>query len=424
MSKEDINFDKSLMLDQIYPDVESILFRPFVEQNDLFNNTIFVLDTNALLAPFNLGKDSLSEIKSVYSKLIKDKRLFIPSQCIKEFAKNRPEKIKSLHGQVYNLISSMPKIDTFSCPLLEGIGAYVKMGEIKTSFSSLLKEYKNSLNELKNVIASWNWNDPVSQIYSEIFNKEIIISHNLKQDALFKDCASRFDNDLPPGYKDKNKQYNNIGDIIIWHSIVELAIEKKSNAVFFTNDEKPDWMVRDNKIPIATRFELINEFYRKTEGKEFRCISFSKFMELNGAKEAIITEIKARENEQLSSPKTSIVKNINTLSSTILGAIAHVIGEFLDGIDAEQIFIEDDSLEELIIEFCSSWHHEFFNTSKWDIVFPYLNPMESILKKIQELNFFIAYEEQRMKRDTTVEIIELKALAREFYNIYNKFISI
>lgn len=58
------------------------------------NKCLFVLDTNALLLPYTTSSKSIDEIKKVYAKLIKEKRLFIPGQVAREFAKNRPEKIK------------------------------------------------------------------------------------------------------------------------------------------------------------------------------------------------------------------------------------------------------------------------------------------------------------------------------------------
>lgn len=426
MTEKEKNEYNPFILDEIYPDTSSILLRKPSELSALYDDSIFVLDTNSLLAPFSLGKESLQEIKVVYEKLSGSKKLFIPAQCLREFAKNRPKKIKELHAQVEARLSSIPNIENLLCPLLEDVDEHKNLLTSNQALKEAIKDYKTKLNELKGYINSWNWNDPVSSLYSDIFSKDTIIEHEKDKEEILKDLASRTEHNIPPGYKDQGKPDKGIGDVIIWHTMLNIGSKLKSNVVFVSNDVKSDWMVRDNKQAITVRYELVDEFYRKTDGKEFTCITFPDFMELQGAKKEIVSEIKF----SIASFYEGLVKqgkiHEKTKSLNALQALVDIIEEFIEdnSEDNDIKSIEDGSFYDLKEEFTSSWKDDYFETTKWKPYFPYLYELDAIIKKISTNSKHIQYEEMRMKRDTFVETIELKALCNEFIKIYNNFVTL
>ena len=55
-----------------------------------------VIDTNVLLAPYNIGKKSLQSISLIYKTLIEKNQLVIPNQVAREFAKHRASKLVNL----------------------------------------------------------------------------------------------------------------------------------------------------------------------------------------------------------------------------------------------------------------------------------------------------------------------------------------
>jgi rRNA-processing protein FCF1 len=114
--------DELLLLSKIYP-APSTIFSVQPESLDrIKSDCLVVLDTNTLLAPFDISQQSLGVIERTYRVLITNNRLFIPAQVAREFAKNRPEKLKELHHNIAEIKSkSGSKVSMFERPFLEGL---------------------------------------------------------------------------------------------------------------------------------------------------------------------------------------------------------------------------------------------------------------------------------------------------------------
>ena len=74
-------------------------------------------------------------------------------------------------------------------------------------------------------------------------------------DDVLKNLAHRVMHKIPPGYKDASKDDGGVGDVLIWHSLIQLARDKNTAVVFVTGDEKADWMVRSGGNALYPRFE-------------------------------------------------------------------------------------------------------------------------------------------------------------------------
>ena len=156
-----------------FPETNSILSQKGKSPKEIFKNALFVLDANTLLAPYSIGKENTEEIKKTYKKLISKNRLYIPEHAFREFAKNRSVRISNLFTHIDNHLSQIPSIKTFEYPILGELESYKKLKDSRDEILSKIKEYKESLTELKNGITEWNWSDPVTSMYQSIFNKKI-----------------------------------------------------------------------------------------------------------------------------------------------------------------------------------------------------------------------------------------------------------
>jgi hypothetical protein len=58
--KSDGEFDIFIM-NSVYPEAEAIFIAQLKPLNELVKESIIVLDTNALLVPYNIGKESLAQ---------------------------------------------------------------------------------------------------------------------------------------------------------------------------------------------------------------------------------------------------------------------------------------------------------------------------------------------------------------------------
>ena len=109
---------------KIYPDAAEIFATSLQSIENIKNQCLFVIDTNALLLPYTITKESINEIKRVYQILVDDKRLFIPGQVAREFAKNRPEKIKELFQKIIRKRDNMRQFSSGKYELLKDISEY------------------------------------------------------------------------------------------------------------------------------------------------------------------------------------------------------------------------------------------------------------------------------------------------------------
>lgn len=280
---------------KIYPDAADIFATSVKTVASMKSKCLFVLDTNALLLPYTTSSKSIDELKKVYTKLIKENRLYIPGQVAREFAKNRPEKIKELFQQLNRKRDKVKNLYGGQYPLLTGIKEYNEAIEQEQKIDELLKEYSKKVGSVIEQIKNWTWNDPVSQVYNNLFKGSAIIDPQFDEAETKKELQNRYLHKIPPGYKDESKPDDGIGDLLIWFTILELAKVAKKDVVFVSGEEKTDWFYKSEGQTLYPRFELISEFREKANKKSFNIIKLSELLELFGADDTVVKEIEIEE---------------------------------------------------------------------------------------------------------------------------------
>ena len=97
----------------------------------------------------------------------------------------------------------------------------------------------------------------------QLFNTSIGENFEKEEFEIIKqEGLHRMKNEIPPGYKDADKEEN--GDYYIFYSIIQHALKTSQNAIFITDDTKEDWFNKINGEKHGGRYELLNEFYRST----------------------------------------------------------------------------------------------------------------------------------------------------------------
>lgn len=297
MKKEE--YDKFVNY-SIYPDTDSIFDTTLLSIDKIKNECVFILDTNALLLPYSTGTQSLSEIKKTFEKLKRQNRLLVPGQVAREFANNRPEKLKEIFQQLNRKQNSIQSIGIGKYPLLEDISDYKKALELEKEINEKLVQYRKAIGGLVDEVKQWSWNDPVSLMYRKLFTKKLIIDIPIDKEKLSEDLDYRYLHKIPPGFKDDGKPDDGIGDLIIWMTILQVG-ETKKHVVFVSGDEKNDWYHRSEKQALYPRFELISEFKRHSGGKTFHILKLSELLNLLGVDDSIVKEIAIEEQIAFSS---------------------------------------------------------------------------------------------------------------------------
>ncbi len=242
--------------------------------------------------------DALAEIK-------RENRLRICEHSLREFVKNRDFKLRDL---VDILIDRKYQISRDAIeriqnpPLLQNLNSIKELDYIGQKLSQTIKDYRHNIDLAIEEIRQWGSQDPVSRNYSRLLkskeNKEPNVLYGYEIDDIKFKGELEFRNGfkIPPGYEDSEKNANTEGDLYIWLNTIELAKQEKRDVVFVTNDRKSDWFTSQDSTVLFPRFELVEEFHRKT-GKNLCFLNGEEFFSCLGLDSVIIDEIETNRKQ-------------------------------------------------------------------------------------------------------------------------------
>jgi hypothetical protein len=275
-------------LGDIFPEAEALFQFQRVELEAALKTAFFVLDTNALLKPYQFNQVAIDGLGGLYRDLIEGGRLVVPAHAAREFAHRRPDKIKDL----YQAVSAARKATLRTT--LAAFGRFSQSEEIaklEADIAKQIDERDRLLQEVLTTIRSWQGDDPVSVLYRELFTSGVVVSPDEDEETLKRDAGQRFRHRIPPGYKDRSKPTNAAGDVLIWHSILAAGRKQKRHAIFVSGEQKADWFHRSNREALFPRVELIDEYRRASSGRSIHIISFEQFLRRLNADVEVIRQV-------------------------------------------------------------------------------------------------------------------------------------
>jgi hypothetical protein len=282
-------------LEKIYNDPAAILIPP-PKLKDIFADCVFMFDTSALLTPYESDKATLAEIRRVLKPLANAKRLFVPQRALREFANNRGAKITETANKLLAL--RQETIDVAPVPFLGNLRTVGPLIEARSKLLQQIADYHRVLDGLIEDIRSINYDDPISELYRELFPAGAIIKSQKSREELEKDFARRVEFNIPPGYEDKH-----IGDLVIWHTILEHGASTQRNTVFVSNDIKEDWAHKIGEKEfgqmVAARYELVYEYSQTTSGKHYAQIQLAELLKYLKASDEAIRTVEASQRAAL-----------------------------------------------------------------------------------------------------------------------------
>jgi rRNA-processing protein FCF1 len=283
--------------ESIYPELEPIFTAKFRTVDEVKEDCLVVLDTNALLVPYLIGKDSIEQIRGTYEKLVSEKRLLIPSQVVREFAKNRANKLTELYQQFNRKMSNINQLQKGRYPLLESIDSYEKTLNLEARIDKLMIDYKKTVKEVLAHIKNWTWDDPVSLLYADLFKGDVLQDLTYDKEKVQVELIHRQIHGIPPGYKDGGKEDNGIGDFLIWLTILEAGKTREKSLLFVSGEEKPDWFHKSEGQALYPRYELMDEYRRNSKGQSFHIVSFARLLNIFGASKSLVEEVQKEERK-------------------------------------------------------------------------------------------------------------------------------
>jgi hypothetical protein len=280
--------DEGPVLNTVYPDATAIFeFQP-VSVKDVLSEGMIVLDTNTLLTPYGTGPTTLEQIKKTYKTLISEKRLVVPGQVAREFARHRPEQLKNLYKEIGQRRHIQPAVEYH---LLAELPEYQDVRAADLEVDKAVDARSKATRALLLKVKSWLWDDPISSLYRDLFGPDVVIDPPIDS-GFDEELQRRTLNKIPPGYKDAAKDDGGPGDLLIWQTILHIGKTKKSHVMFVTGEEKPDWWHRSSDGPLYPRYELLDEFRRASEGKTFHIMNFAELLKEFGAEKSVVEEVR------------------------------------------------------------------------------------------------------------------------------------
>lgn len=293
------------------------IFKSFYKLQDeeyktLWQNAIFIFDTNILLNLYRYQSSTRDGLLNVIERLAN--RIWIPHHVALEFQRNRLYVISEQdkrYAEVRNIVSkSLSSMENELNNLqLKKRHSHINPDKLIDSLQVNKKAFFEQLNTLEEQSISLSSDDQILEKLDALFLDKVgnPIGEQKDVDALFSKGEERFKKQIPPGFKDSKKDEKKpddftfggisykrkFGDYIIWQQIINHAKENNlKDIIFITDDGKSDWWLKvesNGTKTIGARPELIDEITREANVERFYIYNTESF--LNFANEQLNVKV-------------------------------------------------------------------------------------------------------------------------------------
>lgn len=251
------------------------------EKKRLWENAVFVFDTNTLLDLYRIPRNSANSIIDAIDRI--SDRIWLPKQVALEFGKNRYGVIYD-NADKFNINGKLVKArDEFINKCKAEVRDRDSIKKLADKIDGWIKKQQQ---DDKRIIDPYT-DDLLDQILDLFDNK---VGEGLSAEELSiieKDGVVRYKNKIPPGYRDGAKNDNNeFGDLIIWKEIIQYSKENQKDILLVTQDAKDDWWHIVNGRTVGPRYELREEFWKETN-QQIYFYSLNTFLEISSANDGV-----------------------------------------------------------------------------------------------------------------------------------------
>lgn len=247
-----------------------------IEKHVLWENAVFVFDTNVLLNLYRYSTKTRNSLLDAFESFAG--RIWIPYQVAYEYMRKRCEVI---YETVQRYDQFNKEAENFTLKAAETLRLTSNDEEI-SELKRYLYKWLDS-NKERNLLVMNPEEDEILEKILQIFEGKvgnIIPAEELEQ--IKTEGESRYKKSIPPGYKDgekiKGQEDNNAyGDLIIWKQIIKYSKENNIGIIYVTHDQKEDWWNIIKGKTIGPRTELRKEFFEETN-QEFHMYSMNNFI--------------------------------------------------------------------------------------------------------------------------------------------------
>lgn len=255
-------------------------FRPTTEAlHALWRECLFVVDANVLLNLYRYSTETRKELERALTSV--KERVFVPHQAAKEFLKNR---LVVTAGQAQEYSKAISSINDLAAVISnKKKHPFLPDAELPR-FIEHAKKLVEHLEAQQAALLDRLTNDEILEFVQTMFDGKTGKSFDeTTLAALAAEGDIRYQNEVPPGYKDGKKDasgdpYRKYGDLIVWKQLIAEAKASEKPVVFITDDKKEDWWLEQSGRTIGPRTELREEFIAGVQ-KDFWMYTVDKFIE-------------------------------------------------------------------------------------------------------------------------------------------------
>lgn len=276
-------------------------YAPTAEQyKTLWTQGLIVLDANVILNLYRIPNAARDEVLTVLESV--KNRLWIPHQVALEFQRNRLKVISSERHSTEEALQAASD-SVFKIKTRVNALEIDKRG-LGISSAPLLKELEDANDKLLEAIRTVHESqldvsamDPIRMRVDEMLQGRIGAAPSTQGelDALVADGEVRFNDQIPPGFLDAEKDKNpkeatfifdriryvrKFGDLILWKQLIQYAKEcSLKNVLLVTSDKKEDWWWKENGKTIGPHPELVREIQKEGDVELFWMYTSAQFVE-------------------------------------------------------------------------------------------------------------------------------------------------
>jgi len=325
------------------------------EVNALWSDAFFALDSNVLLELYQYPTSAREEFLGVLKAL--QGRLWLPYQAGLEYQIKReaslPQQRRVLEALISNIEGLASKVDRLGLPeyhpVLDVERFEHRRTTVRNALDSLMLTVQEDLAHTPEFSARVILDgDPLRDELTDLFNGAVGERFSKEEfAAICIEGATRYDKEVPPGFKDSDKpEPQRYHDLVIWREVLREGASRgggRRSAILVTNDRKEDWWLRKAEQILGPRPELVRE-YMDTTGGDFYMYTPAAFLEQ--ARHILGIEISAGTIEAVD--RVSSISAIEeflrfqrmTLPAADMRAV--VLGRIYDALEAGAVRVADD----------------------------------------------------------------------------------
>lgn len=361
------------------------------EFKDLWYNGLFVLDTNILLNLYRYPENSRNLLLNILN-LLKD-NLWLPYQIAMEYNFKLEEELISQKHAYKKLNKSIQ--DKLSDIIDDTKSKFSRHSNLNINI--IIKKVDDFSKDIQDEISRQESTHPdlytIKEKIAELFDGKIGEPYSDKDlEQKYKLGEERYLKNVPPGFKDKGKKGNvkfhdgllykdEYGDLIYWFQIIDKAKKDKKQVILITEDTKEDWWRIIEGETIGPQPQLVQEFYKETNGLRFYMYQTKQFIKY------------ANEHFNLNEDIDKAVKEIEDTHKAY-----NNVSPFINNNINQYVIPKPISFDEYII-----YYYSITIKSKCDDMDQVINLFKSLIKKIY--------------RNTSVKILEPKKEAKCFFSL-------